>query len=60
MNNEATLFNKKIIEYTILLEDLDQLLDALPIDLLGKMKVEIMELANLSSPNQAQKSSSSS
>lgn len=54
--DKSSHFNEKIIEYTEYLEELDQLLDDLSIDLLKKMKVEIMELASLSgSRNQTKK-----
>ncbi|MBP1041621.1 hypothetical protein I6N95_11445 [Vagococcus sp. BWB3-3] len=46
---ESVEFNDKVEAYIEFLDDLDQLLDDLSIDLLKKMKVEVVELANLSS-----------
>lgn len=49
---QSGLFVEKVEAYIDYLDDLDQLLDELSIDLLKKMKVEVVELANLSSLNQ--------
>lgn len=49
---ETHFFNSKVEGYTEFLDDLDRLLDELSVDLLKKMKAEVVELANLSSLGQ--------